>query len=81
MPIYEVPEDAGPFAVVQASDRSFAVADVRALEAGIAEKEAVKLGLLIIPCRSEQQAEDVARQLNVEGDARPPTIQVDLLGP
>ena len=58
MPIYEVPEDAGPFAVVQAADRSFAVADERILQLGMDRKSAAKLGLVLIPCRDEQQAHE-----------------------
>lgn len=74
MPVYDVPEDAGPFVVVT-SKGEFAVADVAAMEMGA---KGAKLGLLFIPCRDEAQAEAVAEMLNAgEHDG---AVQVDLLG-
>ena len=76
MPIYTIPDDAGPFVVVESKDGSFAVADERVREGGAT---AAKLGFVFIPCRDEQQAHEVAGRLNRgEHDG---TIQVDLLGP
>ncbi|MEM6561189.1 MAG: hypothetical protein AAF656_06290 [Planctomycetota bacterium] len=74
MPVYQVPDDAGPFVVVT-SKGEFAVADIAAAELGT---QAAKLGLLFIPCRDEHQAEALAEQLNAgEHDG---AVQVDLLG-
>lgn len=73
MPIYEVPEDGGPYVVVS-SKGEFAVTDVAAMDMG---RNAAKLGLLFIPCRDEAQAEEIAEQLN--SGEHEGTVQVDLL--
>ena len=76
MPIYAIPEDAGPFVVVESRDGGFAVADEAAAAAG---PNAAKLGLVFIPCRDEAQANAIRDRLNRgEHDG---TIQVDLLSP
>ncbi len=74
MPIYTIPPDSGPFVVVQAPDKSFAVIDQRAVGD---PATAAKLGFLFIPCRDEPQATEIADRLN-RGD-HDGTIQVDLL--
>ena len=74
MPIYQVPEDAGPFVVVRSKAGDWAVAEAALAEAG---KTAAKLGAVFIPCRDERQAEAVAEQLNA-GD-HDGAVQVDLL--
>ena len=77
MPIYQIPEEAGPFIVVQGRDGGFAVAEARAVLTEMAPAQAAKLGLVFIPCRDEQQAEAVAERLNAgEHDGQ---IQVDLI--
>lgn len=76
MPIYPIPDKAGPFMVVQAKDGGFAIAEERAAEAG---SDAAKLGLVFIPCRDEAQAIEIRDRLNRgEHDG---SIQVDLLEP
>ncbi len=76
MPIYAIPEDAGPFMVVESRDGGFAVADERAVGD---PATSAKLGFVFIPCRDEAQAHDVADRLNrAEHDG---TVQVDLLAP
>lgn len=74
MPVYPIPPDAGPFTVVQAGDRSFAVADERAVGD---PARAAKLGLVFIPCRDEEQARALAERLN-RGEHEG-AVQVDLL--
>lgn len=76
MPIYPIPQDAGPFIVVASRDGGFAVADETAAGAG---PEAAKLGLVFIPCRDEAQAIEIRDRLN-RGD-HDGTVQVDLLQP
>src|SRR5690606_23026208 len=76
MPIYPIPEDAGPFVVVESRDGGFAVADEAAAAAG---PNAAKLGLVFIPCRDETQAVELRDRLN-RGDHEG-TVQVDLLSP
>ena len=74
MPVYEVPEDAGPFVVVRGKSGDWAVAEAALAEAG---KVAAKLGAVFIPCRDEAQAEEVAAKLNAgEHDGQ---VRVDLL--
>ena len=74
MPIYEVPDDSGPFVVVRGKAGDFAVAEAALADAG---KTAAKLGAVFIPCRDEQQAEALADRLNAgDHDGR---VQVDLL--
>ena len=74
MPIYTIPPDAGPFTVVEAPDKSYAVTEVRAVDDAAS---AAKLGFLFISCRDRAQAQDVCARLNRgEHDG---TIQVDLL--
>jgi hypothetical protein len=74
MPVYTIPPGAGPFAVVEAPDKTFAVAEERALAD---PATSAKLGLVFIPCRDHQQAADIVERLN-RGD-HDGTIQVDLL--
>src|SRR5688500_3861336 len=74
MPIYTIPPDAGPFTVVEAPDRSVAVADARAVKE---PATAAKLGFVFIPCRSREQADALADRLN-RGDHEG-TVHVDLL--
>lgn len=76
MPVYPIPEDAGPFVVVQSKDGGFAVADERAAVVG---DDAAKLGLVFIPCRDEPQSQEIRDRLN-RGD-HGGTIQVDLFPP
>lgn len=76
MPVYSIPEEAGPFVVVEARDGGFAVADEPAAAAG---PDAAKLGMIFIPCRDEAQAIEIRDLLN-RGD-HDGTIQVDLLPP
>ena len=79
MPIYEIPAESGPFAVVRSADGSFAVADERILQMGMDPKTAVKLGLILIPCKDESQAEQVAEELAAGDPSEERTVQVDLL--
>lgn len=74
MPIYTIPPGAGPFTVVQGPDKSFAVAEARAVGD---PATAAKLGFIFIPCRDEQQAVALAEKLN--RGKHDGTVQVDLL--
>ena len=74
MPIYNIPQDSGPFVVVRGNDGQFAVAEEAAAGGG---KNAAKLGLVFIPCRDEPQAETIRDKLNA-GD-HDGTVQVNLL--
>jgi hypothetical protein len=74
MPIYTIPPDSGPFAVVRGPDGGFAVAEERTVGD---HAQAAKLGFIFIPCRDEAQARALADRLNRgEHDG---TVQVDLL--
>ena len=79
MPIYEIPAGAGPFAIVQANDRSFAVADERVLAAGLTPQMAMKLGLVLIPCHNEKQAKEVLEALDAGSPEEDRRVQVDLV--
>ena len=74
MPVYTIPPNSGPFAVVQAPDGSFAVAEERAMGD---PATSAKLGFVFIPCRDQLQAEALAAKLN--GGEHDGTLQVDLL--
>ena len=67
MPVYPIPDNAGPFVVARSPDGSFNVA-----EAG----EPKGRPRVVIPCRDEQQANDVRDQL-AAGD-HGGSVQVDL---
>ena len=68
MPVYSIPDDAGPFVVVRGNDGNFAVADERATGGP---------GHVFIPCRDEAQAKELCDRLS-RGD-HDGTVQVNLL--
>ena len=76
MPVYTVPQDAGPFVVARSRDGEFTVVE----EAALSPLPAAALRVpLVIPCRDEPQARGLCEQLNRrEHDG---TVQVDLLWP
>jgi hypothetical protein len=74
MPIYQVPEDAGPFVIVHDKAGEPAVAEEHLAAAG---KRGAKLGGVFIPCRDNDQAAEVLEKLTT-GDHNG-QVQVDLL--